>query len=257
MRKSPPVKLDIVTPTRNRLSFLKENMESVRMSRTAPLDLAITQIIHDCGSDDGTADWIEEEKHQRGDFLLVRSSEKVHPGEARNIALQQGTGDFIMPLDDDDLLLQRTAYHFVSTLQDNDARWATSDYIKIDSEGRYLPGEDYHGWVFDSADDMLRAIFSGQHYIQGNVCFRRDLFEKVGGYASALKTAEDLELYVRFLLEAGLPKYVPATSHLHRVHNGNISRNVDKDRYNRDMETIYRLHEPRLRAKNIGLVLIP
>ena len=251
------MKLDIVTPTRNRLPFLKENMASVRMSRSAPLDLRITHLIHDCGSDDGTGDWLEHEKHQRGDFLLVRSPDRIHPGEARNIALREGDGEFIMPLDDDDLLLQRTAYHFVHAFQDNTARWATSDFIKIDSDGRYLPGEDYHGWVFDSADDMLHAIFSGQHYIQGNVCFRRDLFEKVGGYASELKTAEDLELYVRFILEAGLPEYVPAISHLHRVHNGNVSRNVDKDRYNRDMETIYRLHEPRLRARNIELVPIP
>jgi len=257
LAKNPDVKLDIVTPTRNRLRFLQENMESVRMSRTAPLDLTITQIIHDCGSDDGTGDWLEQEKQERDDFLLIGSPDRIHPGEARNIALREGTGDFIMPLDDDDLLLQRTAYHFVNTLQSDDAQWAVSDFIKIDSEGRYLPGEDYHGWVFDSADEMLRGIFSGQHYIQGNVCFRRDLFENVGGYASELRTAEDLELYVRFILEAGLPKYIPAVSHLHRVHNGNVSRHVDKDRYNRDMETIYRLHEPRLRARHIELVPIP
>ena len=250
--------LDIVTPTRNRLSFLKENMESVRMSRTSPLDLKIIQLIHDCGSDDGTGDWLEEEKRHHDDLVLIRSPHPIFPGEARNLVLQEGAGEFIMPLDDDDLLLQRTAYHFIHALtEQTKAVWAVSDFIRINSEGRYLPGEDYHGWIFDSADDMLRGIFSGQHYIQGNMCFRRDLFEKVGGYASQLKTAEDLELYVRFVLEAGLPKYVPAVSHLHRVHDGNVSRNVDKDRYNRDMETIYRLHEPRLRARHIELVPIP
>jgi len=252
------VKLDIVTPTRDRLRFLKENMASVRMSRTSPLDLRIMQLIHDCGSNDGTGDWLAEEKRQQGDFQLIRSSHAIQPGEARNIALRKADGELIMPLDDDDLLLQRTAYHFAHALTEGGAAaWAVSDFIKIDSEGRYLPGEDYHGWVFESADDMLRAIFSGQHYIQGNVCFRRDLFERVGGYASELRTAEDLELYVRFILEAGLPKYVPAVSHLHRVHGGNVSRNVDKNRYNRDMETIYRLHEPRLRARHIDLVPIP
>lgn len=252
------MKLDIVTPTRNRLPFLRENMTSVRQSRLAPLDLEIHQLIHDCGSDDGTGDWLEQEAKANDDFTLIRSSQPIFPGEARNMAIRKGSGEFIMPLDDDDILLQRTAYHFLHTLnEETAAQWAVSDFIKIDSEGRYLPGEDYHGWVFDSADDMLRGIFSGQHYIQGNVCFRRSLFEKVGGYASELKTAEDLELYVRFVLEAGLPRYIPAVSHLHRVHDGNVSRNVDKDRYNRDMETIYRLHEPRLRARNIELILIP
>lgn len=252
------MKLDIVTPTRNRLNFLKENMTSVRQSRIAPLDLKILQLIHDCGSEDGTADWLGQEREHHDDFQFIRSAGPIYPGEARNMILREGTGEFIMPLDDDDILLQRTAYHFVQALSDEvDAEWATSDYIKIDSEGRYLPGEDYHGWIFDTADDMLRAIFSGNHYIQGNVCFRRTLFEKVGGYASTLKTAEDLELYVRFILEAGLPRYIPTVSHLHRVHGGNVSRNVDKDRYNRDMETIYRLHEPRLKARRIDLIPIP
>lgn len=252
------MKLDIVTPTRNRLSYLMENMAGVRQSRIAPLSLDIRHLIHDCGSEDGTGEWLNSERDHHDNFLFIRSADAIYPGQARNMVLKEGSGEFIMPLDDDDLLLQRTAYHFVQALADNsDVQWATSDYIKIDSEGRYLPGEDYHGWVFDSADDMLRAIFSGNHYIQGNVCFRRTLFEKVGGYAPSLRTAEDLELYVRFILEAGLPIYVPTVSHLHRVHGGNVSRNVDKDRYNQDMETIYRLHEPRLRARNIHLVPIP
>jgi glycosyltransferase involved in cell wall biosynthesis len=228
------------------------------MSRLAPLDLEIRHLIHDCGSGDGTGEWLETERANHDDFDWLRSAGPVFPGEARNLALKHGAGDFVMPLDDDDLLLQRTAYHFVHALNQPDgAAWATSDYVKIDATGRYLPGEDYHGWVFDSADDMLRAIFSGSHYIQGNVCFRRSLFDQVGGYSREMKTAEDLELYVRFILEAGLPVYVPAVSHLHRVHRGNLSRNVDKDRYNRDMETIYRLHEPRLQARHIELVPIP
>lgn len=252
------MRLDIVTPTRNRLGFLQENMSSVRHSRIAPLNFEIRHLIHDCGSEDGTGDWLEQERGQHDDFQFIRSANAIHPSEARNMALREGTGDLIIPLDDDDLLLQRTAYHFVHALsQEANAEWASSDYIKIDETGRYLTGEDYHGWVFDSADDMLRAIFSGNHYLQGNVCFRRRLFEKVGGYDPELKIAEDLELYVRFLLEAGLPLYVPTVSHLHRVHRDNISRNVDKDRYNRDMETIYRLHESRLRERSIDLLPIP
>lgn len=248
------VKIDIVTPTRNRLEFLKENIESVKHSRTYPLELEIQQIIHDCGSDDGTAEWLEQ-----SEMLSIRSDGPVPPGRARNEALAKGDGDFIIPLDDDDLLLQRSIHHFVHglTSENTTASWAVADFIRIDSEGRYLPGEDYHGWIFPTEKEMLQAIFSGNHYIQGNVCFRRALFQKVGGYAADLKTAEDLELYVRFILEAGLPKYIPTVSHLHRVHDRNISRNVDKDRYNEDMESIYRLHEQKLKERGVDLILIP
>lgn len=248
------MKIDIVTPTRNRLEYLKENVASVRHSRTYPTEVEIQHIFHDCGSDDGTADWLKSK-----DLPVLVSPDRVFPGLARNQVLETSDGDFIMPLDDDDVLLQRTVHHFVHALtaDDNNASWAVADFIKIDQDGKYIPGEDYNGWVFASEKEMLQGIFSGNHYIQGNVCFRRSLFDQVGGYSSDLKTAEDLELYVRFVLEAGLPKYVPAVSHLHRVHDKNISRNVDKDRYNEDMEAIYRLHEIELRKRGVDLILIP
>jgi glycosyltransferase involved in cell wall biosynthesis len=250
------LKLLILTPTRNRLHFLRENIESVRMSSLAPLEIELVQALHDCGSDDGTAAWLES---LRGDpcLRITLSPRPMPPGQARNIAAASAPGDFIMPLDDDDLLLQRTAHHFLHALSTEEARWAVADFLSIDKEGRYIPGRDYYAWRFGSADEMLQAIFSGKHYLQGNVCFSRGLFDQVGGYAEDMETAEDLELYTRFVLEAGLPAYVPAASHLHRLHDLNASRSVDKDRYNRDMSDIYERHRSKLEARGIRLELIP
>lgn len=246
----------ILTPTRNRLGFLRENIESVRMSSLAPLEIELVQVLHDCGSEDGTAAWLESLKDDPR-LRVVLSPHAIPPGRARNMAAAAAPGDFIMPLDDDDLILQRTAHHFLHALREEGAQWAVADFVSIDESGRYLPGKDYYAWRFGSADEMLQAIFSGRHYIQGNVCFSRKLFEAVGGYAEDMKTAEDLELYTRFLLEAGLPVYVPMISHLHRLHDLNISRTVDKDRYNRDMSDIYERHRSKLEKRGIRLELIP
>ncbi len=256
--KSPIVKIDIITPTNNRLEFLKENIRSVKCSTTYPLDLEIVHLIHDCGSSDGTGEWLKSEADDEG-LSIMTSPERVFPGVARNLALKGADGDFIMPLDDDDLVLQRTLYHFVHALTSETAgaSWVVSDYVKMDQNGRYLIGEDYYGWIFPTEKEMLQAIFSGRHLIQGNVCFRRDLFQKVGGYSTTLETAEDLELYVRFILEAGLPKYVPVVSHLHRIHEDNISKGVTKERYNEDMKTIYQLHREELVDRGIEFIPIP
>jgi glycosyltransferase involved in cell wall biosynthesis len=248
------LKLAILTPTRNRLGFLQQNVASVRMSRTTPLDLEIVQALHDCGSDDGTREWLEHLDDPR--LIVSLSPGRIAPGRARNLAAASCESELLMPLDDDDLLLQRTAYHFAKALQPGKARWAVADFLKIDQDGRYLPGEDYYGWDHSSADEMLRAIFSGRHFIQGNVCFTRELFESVGRYGE-METAEDLELYTRFILEAGLPVYIPAISHLHRMHGGNVSRQVDKERYNRDLAEIYGKRRTSLEARGIPLELIP
>lgn len=227
------------------------------MSSVAPLELEVLQAIHDCGSDDGTPAWLDSLKHDPK-IRVTLSPQAIPPGAARNLAAASVDSDFLMPLDDDDLILQRTAHHFVHALTSiPEAHWAVADFLKIDSEGRYLPGQDYYAWRFGSADEMLQAIFSGKHFIQGNVCFTRELFDAVGGYAAEMKTAEDLELYARFLLTAGLPEYVPMISHLHRMHGDNVSRTVDKDRYNTDLEEIYGKHRSELQARGIRLELIP
>ena len=247
----------ILTPTRNRLGFLRENVESVRMSSVAPLDIGIIQALHDCGSDDGTVPWLESLRDDPG-IAVTLSPEAMPPGRARNVAAASAASDFLMPLDDDDLILQRTAHHFLHELTRSGApQWAVADFLKIDRQGCYLPGQDYYGWRFRSVDDMLQAIFSGKHFIQGNVCFSRGLFERAGGYAEGMDTAEDLELYTRFLFDSGLPAYIPMISHLHRMHDNNASRTVDKDRYNRDLSAIYAMHRHELERRGIPLELIP
>ena len=244
------MKLAILTPTRNRLAFLKQNVESVRLSVTTPLDLEIIHSLHDCGSGDGTAAWLE--KLDRPDIRIMLSDHAMPPGQARNLAAAVVQADYLMPLDDDDLILQRAAHHFVHALaNESGATWAVADFLRIDQDGRYLPCQDYYAWRFSSAGEMLQAIFSGKHFLQGNVCFTRDLFLKVGGYADDLTTAEDLELYVRFLLEAGLPLYVPMISHLHRMHGDNVSKDIDKEHYNGDLRGIYERHQSVLARRGI------
>ena len=249
------MRLSIITPTRNRLAYLKENVASVHDSVVTPLDLEVEHVIHDCGSDDGTAEWLREAARDDGRLRVLRSPGAVPPGQARNRAIREARGELVMALDDDDVLLQRTAFHFAEALRESSGQtgWAVADFLRVDAERRYRIGDDYYTWRFDSVDDMLGAIFSGSHFIQGNVCFRRSLFDRVGGYADDLTTAEDLELYTRFLLENGLPRYVPMVSHLHRMHGDNLSKDIDRARYNDDMTRIYERHADRLRARGIEL----
>ena len=251
------MQLSIITPTHNRLNFLKETVASVQRSVTHPLDLSVQHVVHDCGSTDGTHSWLERDE-AAAQLVKVFSNEKKNPGLARNEAIAHAEGEFLMPLDDDDVLLQRTAHHFVYALTQESPQsdWVVSDFLRMDEEGRYLPGEDYYGWRFGSVREMLQAIFSASHFIQGNVCYRRALFDRVGGYDANLSMAEDLDLYVRFLLDGQMPRYVPMISHLHRMHRSNLSKVVDKDHYNDDMTRLYEKYAPELRRHGVELHLI-
>ena len=99
---------------------------------------------------------------------------------------------------------------------------------------------------------MLQAIFRAENFIQGNVCYSHALFDQVGGYDGELAMAEDLDLYVRFLLAGQLPVVCSHISHLHRFHARNVSIGVDADKHNADLQVIFRKYTQQLRALEIG-----
>ena len=99
---------------------------------------------------------------------------------------------------------------------------------------------------------MLQAIFRAEHFLQGNVCCRHALIDEVGGYDEELQMAEDLDLYVRFLLAGHLPMVCPHLSHLHRFHARNVSTGVDAARHNADLRVIYQKYAAQLGALGIA-----
>lgn len=244
----------VITPTHQRRALLPEAVASVRATVSAPLDFSFEHLIYDNGSRDGTAAYLREAAAQPGPHLR----HWYHParqlaGLARNQLIRETPPEaWIVPLDDDDILLQRTLHHYAAQINAHpDRPWLVADFLRVDEKGRYLPNEDYYAWRFDSPADMLRAIFRAEHFIQGNVCFSRALADQVGGYDGELPMAEDLDLYVRFLLAGQLPVLCPHISHLHRFHARNVSIGVDAAKHNADLQVIYRKYAEPLQALGI------
>ena len=244
----------VITPTHNRRQFLPEAVASVRATVSAPLDFSFEHLICENASTDDTAAWLRAAAEQDGPPLRYLSQPgKLLPGPARNLLIRETPADgWLVPLDDDDLLLQRCLYHYADLVRRYaEQPWFVADFLRVDEERRYLPGEDYYAWRFETPTDMLRAIFRAEHFIQGNVCYSRTLFEEVGGYSEELRMAEDLDLYVRFLLAGHLPVLSPHISHLHRFHSSNVSIGVDADKHGADLRVIYDQYAEQLRELGI------
>ena len=242
----------IITPTHQRAALLPEAIASVRASISAPLSFDFEHLIYENGSTDQTASLLRAAAAQSGPPLRYwQHPERQLAGYARNqlIALSATQEAWLVPLDDDDILLQRTLYHYADQIQRHPSRpWLVADFLRVDAQGRYLPGEDYYAWQFATPRAMLHAIFRAEHFIQGNVCYSRALFDQVGGYDGELKMAEDLDLYVRFLLAGHLPVVCSHNSHLHRFHDKNVSIGVDAAKHQNDLQVIYDKYATQLAA---------
>ncbi|MDB5269102.1 MAG: hypothetical protein JWP58_2142 [Hymenobacter sp.] len=245
----------IITPTHQRRELLPEAVASVRASISAPLDFSFEHLIYDSGSRDGTAAYLREAAAQPGPPLRHwHSPGRLLAGEGRNRLIAEAAPEaWIVPLDDDDIMLQRTLHNYAAQIEAHPGRpWFVADFLRVDETGRYLPNEDYYAWQFESPAAMLQATFRAENFIQGNVCYSKALVDEVGGYDGELKMAEDLDLYVRFLLAGQLPVVCPHISHLHRFHARNVSIGVDAETHNADLRVIYQKYAPQLKALGVA-----
>lgn len=253
---SQPMKISVISPTSGpRLHFLKECIASVGSSVLAGVEAEFEHVILVQGPNQEEAlKYLEQEappfvKH-------LSHPQPLPPGQARNLAIEAASGDWLAVLDDDDLMLQRTLFYFARAAQQNPkTRWFISDFLRVNEQLAYQPADDYYGWQFDSVEQMLQAFFKSESFVQGNVFFNKGLFYEVGQYDQVRRTAEDLELYTRFLLADALPLCLPIVSHLHRVHTQNTSKGIGRDHHYTDLTHIYdKLKQP-LKAKGIKLEL--
>lgn len=256
-QKFQDVHICVITPTHNRADLIPETIASVRnnVKTQNPTNFTYEHLICANGCNDGTNELLEEASKQEGTPIRYKiEAEKMLPGLGRNILVKElvPEGSWIAPLDDDDIMLQRNLYYYAYNIQHNpDKEWFINDFVRVDSELRYKPKEDYYHWKFESPKDMLDAIFRGECFAQGNVCFSKKMYDQVGGYHEKLTMAEDLDLYVRFLLAGHLPGYSPHISHLHRCHNRNVSIGVDASKHHDDLRTIYDRYKDKLQPLGV------
>jgi len=253
-----PLHLCVITPTCGRIEFFPEAVHSVRSNVKGGfgynVDFTFEHLICENACTDGTKEWLADESKKDGANLRYWSvPSRLLPGPARNEIIQYAPeNSWLVPLDDDDVMLMRNLYYHAALIKKNpETQWFVNDFVRMDQDRRYLANEDYYAWQFETPKEMLATIFTGGCFIQGNVSYSKKIFDEVGGYHKTLSMAEDLDLYVRFLIAGHMPKMSPHISHLHRFHTGNISIGVDANKHHNDLRMIYERYGEQL--ERIGI----
>ncbi len=180
-------KVSVIIPTYNRLSMLKEAVDSVLAQDFEDLEL----IIVDDGSIDGTA---EEMNRQGGRVKLIQHSQNKGVSAARNKGILHARGKYIAFLDSDDLWVKGKLKIQVAFLDDNPHYpICYTDEIWIRRGKRVNPmlkHAKYSGWIFEKC--LPLCIIS-----PSSVMMKRTLFSKVGLFDEALPVCEDYDFWLR------------------------------------------------------------
>lgn len=225
--------VSIITPTFDRLAFLKEMVASVQAQTFQDWELLIT----DDGSRDGTAAWLADVA--RSDVRIsFQIQENAGQGAARNRAIRRARGSLLAFLDSDDLWSPGKLSAQIAYLESHpELDFCYTADLERSEDGR----EEV---VLPPATHLPHLKRCGKPTsVPSSHVYRRASFDQVGFFDEDpdLRGLEDNEWSLRgHDLAGGL---LPEPLTVYRKHGGQITRdNVRLARYGRALEKILLRH---------------
>ena len=135
-----------------------------------------------------------------GDELeIIVQDGDVGPDKGQSDALNKGfakaKGEWLFWLNADDVLLPEALNRTIRTIEhsNNSLEWIAGNQICIDEQGRVLRCLRANAWH----DGLYRHAVP--HVNGPSAFFRRELFERVGGFDVSLRYSMDWDLWIRFM----------------------------------------------------------
>jgi glycosyltransferase involved in cell wall biosynthesis len=173
-------------PVRNAMPFLDEAVASILAQTHGHFEL----VIGDDGSTDGSGERLREWARRDSRIRVIRNGgRRLGPSGSANWVARESFHPLIARMDADDISApDRLRQEILAFRSDPGAVLVGSLYECIDVNGRRVGRRD-RSVLRDS-----RCVFPVAH---GSMMFRRDAFERVGGYRSQCDYWEDVDFFLR------------------------------------------------------------
>ncbi|WP_297337204.1 glycosyltransferase family A protein [Algoriphagus sp.] len=201
---SQPVLVSVVIPCYNQADYLRETVQSVLKSTYDPIEL----IIVNDGSTDHSLQ-IAKELASQFPEITVLNQKNAGVAVARNHGIQQANGQFILPLDGDDLISNRYIEKAVEVLQSNSSvKVVYAKAVKFDSSGT-------QAWNLKA---FSRYALAKDNMIYVAALFRKKDWEACGGFSEDMTMGrEDWEFWIKMLKNEGEVVQLPFVGFFYRL----------------------------------------
>jgi glycosyltransferase involved in cell wall biosynthesis len=215
--------ISVIIPTYNRSSFLENTILSVINQSYQPKQIVVV--------DDGSTDDTEQNLNSFAGKIKYIKIENNGVSKARNIGIDNSTGELIAFLDSDDLWLTDKISYQVKYLEDNsDVSICQTEETWIRNGRRVNPKlvhKKYSGWIFEKCIPLCIISPSA-------VMIRRDVFADVGFFDETMPVCEDYDLWLRCSLKYQIVTLLKAKIIKRGGHPGQLSKQWGQD--------IWRIH---------------
>lgn len=181
-------KISVIIPTYNvSKKYLCECIDSVLSQSYTNFEICIAD---DNSSLQETIDTLKE--YEKNDLIKIVYREKNGMiSEASNSALKIAEGEFVVLLDNDDIIEPDAFYYIVEALNnDKTIDMIYTDEDKLDFKGRKMEPH----FKPDYSPDTLMSV----NYICHLCCMRKSIIDKIGGFNSEFDGSQDYDLFLRF-----------------------------------------------------------
>ena len=187
--------VSVIMPVYNGERYLAEAIDSILEQTFTDFELLIV----DDASSDGSAEIIRRYEALDSRIRCFQLAQNAGAGAARNHALRAAKGEYVTPMDCDDISPETRLEQQVDFLSANSAIGA------VGGCGRAV-SDDLSTLLFRQESPPSHAIsvmriFYGDSFVQASLMFRRGYLVAVGGYDPGLRVSQDQDLVLRLLFE--------------------------------------------------------
>lgn len=208
--------LDVLFPVKNGIPYVEAAIESILSQSFGDFRL----LVIDDGSEDDTPALVAKLAASDSRIVLV-PSEGSGLIDALNQGLARSTSPFLARMDSDDVAMPSRFEKQLSYLRRHPEIDVLGGWVQlIDKNGGTLASVTEYP---TSPGDLKRRLFANCNpLVHPTVMMRTDTVKRLGGYRTAMKAAEDFDLWLR-VAESGELANLPEILVRYRIHPGQVS----------------------------------
>tara|TARA_B100000886_G_scaffold296523_1_gene223748 strand:- start:3126 stop:4040 length:915 start_codon:yes stop_codon:yes gene_type:complete len=226
----------VITPTYNRINYLKQSIKSVRNQHFKDWNLHII----DNSSNDGTLDYLQDivKEDNRIKFDVVNNNGII--AYSRNYGLNQANSNAVSFLDDDDIWHQ-------NKLEDDYSILSNKEGLVYSKSYSFFENKNIIGTLPSRKVSIYNPIFDLLHY--GNIFTTSTVSYSLNKLTKSLrfnessnvKTWEDYELWLRLIMQGKLtPFYINKYNTKYRISNSQTSSHKQDIENNKNISKFFK-----------------
>jgi glycosyltransferase involved in cell wall biosynthesis len=176
----------------NQLEYLETAIRSAAAQTFSPKQIIVSD---DC-STDGSNKLLEKLSREIQNLQVFYHQKNIGIAKNTDFCLRQATGNFVVRLDSDDILLPTFTEHLLKLFNEYPlAGYAHASVQEIDESGKALNTRRlYRKTIFQSGDESLRNSVKGYKVTANIIMFRKDALMKVDYMTGRPNFGEDYHL---------------------------------------------------------------